>query len=89
MVQRHAITTLSLKLFNILVLLFLQDLLQSHLTPSCGEIKRDDQNAESQKRELTPDELAQVESHVFYLKMEGDYFRYLAEVATGDDRERK
>ena len=29
------------------------------------------------------------ESKVFYLKMMGDYFRYLSEVASGDDRKGK
>lgn len=31
----------------------------------------------------------QPDSKVFYLKMKGDYYRYLAEVASGDDKSSK
>lgn len=39
--------------------------------------------ADYDKKDLSSEEL---ESQVFYLKMKGDYYRYLAEVATGEKR---
>jgi len=55
------------------------------------------EKVEQELREICKDVLAlldkylivkasNAESKVFYLKMKGDYYRYLAEVATGDDR---
>lgn len=38
---------------------------------------------------LIPASEGDAESHVFYLKMKGDYYRYLAEVAVGGDRQGK
>lgn len=55
------------------------------------------ENIEKELREICKDVLSLLtdylipkasspESQVFYLKMKGDYYRYLAEVATGDER---
>uniref|UniRef100_UPI00397F93AE 14-3-3 family protein n=1 Tax=Salmonella sp. s55004 TaxID=3159675 RepID=UPI00397F93AE len=68
------------------------DLLKNHLIPNTEtgieEKKEKPENAEGEASEDKKDADAQVESKVFYLKMQGDYYRYLAEVALGDDRKK-
>uniref|UniRef100_A0A096N029 14-3-3 domain-containing protein n=1 Tax=Papio anubis TaxID=9555 RepID=A0A096N029_PAPAN len=41
---------------------------------------------ETELRDICNDVLSLLENKVFYLKMKGDYYHYLAEVATGDDK---
>ena len=56
------------------------ELLSNHLIPHVEESLKASDRKEDQLSTL-------VESKVFYLKMKGDYHRYLAEVAAGDAKE--
>lgn len=62
--------------------------IEQELHDVCGEVLELLDNYLVDKAvESAPDGATQAESAVFYLKMKGDYYRYLAEVAEGDDKE--
>lgn len=55
--------------------------IENELTDICKDV------LELLDNTLIPKAVASDESKVFYLKMKGDYYRYLAEVSQGSDRE--
>jgi 14-3-3 protein beta/theta/zeta len=62
-----------------------REVIEKELTATCREVLHLLDKYLLPKAEEAEEQ--NVESYVFYLKMKGDYFRYIAEVCTGDDRE--
>lgn len=62
--------------------------IEQELHDVCGEVlELLDNYLVAKAVDSAPDGATQAESAVFYLKMKGDYYRYLAEVAEGDDKD--
>ena len=75
------------------LVLFLQDLLQTHLVPKAEDVSKaildKKYGGDQDKAKADPEYNKAVESHVFYQKMMGDYYRYLAEVTGGSVKKDK
>ena len=63
----------------------------AELKEKCNEVLRliDDHLIKSTEGQANQDETKNTEAKVFYLKMKGDYYRYLVEIEAGGSDERK